>query len=111
MHGHFYRSITPGDWQVIVGPRLFYAIILRYNISFSIFCRIFVTTSENQQLWLRRKRARQQVEEGRFRTCTYEEAHNRVYGAIEFAEEAGIEPSQQSKMQPNSKVKFGQIAK
>lgn len=51
------------------------------------------------------------MEEGRFRTCTYEEAHNRVYGAIEFAEEAGIEPSQQSKMQPNSKVKFGQIAK
>lgn len=31
----------------------------------------------------------QQVE---FRECTYNEAHNRVYGAIAFAEEGGIEP-------------------
>lgn len=27
-----------------------------------------------------------------FRECTYEEAHNRIYGAIAFAEEAGIAP-------------------
>lgn len=27
-----------------------------------------------------------------FRECSYEEAHNRIYGAIAFAEEAGIEP-------------------
>ena len=25
-----------------------------------------------------------------FRECSYEEAHNRIYGAIAFAEEAGI---------------------
>ncbi|MCR4853114.1 MAG: hypothetical protein K5893_05950 [Prevotella sp.] len=29
---------------------------------------------------------------GDMRACTYEEAHNRVYGAIDFAEEAGIQP-------------------
>lgn len=28
----------------------------------------------------------------RFRECSYEEAHNWVFGAIAFAEEAGIEP-------------------
>ncbi len=27
-----------------------------------------------------------------FRECSYEEAHNRIYGAIAFAEEAGIKP-------------------
>ena len=27
-----------------------------------------------------------------FRECTYEEAHNRIYGAVAFAEEAGIKP-------------------
>lgn len=29
---------------------------------------------------------------GMFETCSYEEAHNLIYGAIEFAEEAGIKP-------------------
>ena len=27
-----------------------------------------------------------------FRECSYEEAHNRIYGAVSWAEEAGIEP-------------------
>ena len=29
---------------------------------------------------------------GMFETCSYEEAHNLIYGAIEFAEEGGIKP-------------------
>lgn len=29
---------------------------------------------------------------GMFQTCTYDEAHNIIYGAIEFAQEAGISP-------------------
>ena len=28
----------------------------------------------------------------KYRECSYEEAHNRIYGSISYAEEAGIEP-------------------
>ena len=38
------------------------------------------------------KRLGNNSDEIKFHECTYEEAHNRIYGAIAFAEEAGIKP-------------------